>query len=128
MSDDGVFRPFLSVCHTTPFLHQFADLQDHSYRPVVNPLTEIIGKKRKAVQFAEPSTVGTERNVTGMTGKELKMKFGDPQRQKKEEEEEKPTVIFPAELMEFEDSNPSRLKGNKPGHKLKELLAKAFLQ
>ena len=128
MSDDGVFRPFLSVQYDRTFLHQFADLQDQNYRPATNPLGEIIGKKRKAVQFAEPSTAGTSSNVTGMSGKETKMKFGDPQRQKKEEEVKKPTVISPVGLIEFEDNNPSRINGNKPGHKLKELLAKSFLQ
>ena len=127
MNDDGIFRPFLSIFQPTQVIHKFADLQDHSYRPVENPLGDIIGKKRKAVQFAQPSSAGTERNVVGMTGKEQKMKFGDPQRQKKESEE-RPTVIYPGDLMEFEDSNPSRIKGNKPGHKLKELLAKAFPQ
>ena len=127
MSDDGIFRPFLSIFQPPQIVHKFADLQDQSYRPVENPLSEIIGKKRKAVQFAQPSSVGTERNVVGMTGKEQKMKFGDPLRQKKEHEE-KPSVIFPSDLMEFEDNNPSRTKGNKPGHKLKELLAKSFTQ
>ena len=127
MSDDGVFRPFLSIFQPSQIIHKFADLQDHSYRPVVNPLGEIIGKKRKAVMFAQQEGTGPERNVTGMTGKEQKMKFGDPNRQRKESEE-KPAVISPHELVEFEDSNPSRIKGNKPGHKLKELLAKSFTQ
>ncbi len=126
MSDDGIFRPFLSIFQPPQIVHKFGDLQDHSYRPVENPLGEIIGKKRKAVLFAQPESTGSERNVTGMTGKEQKMKFGDPNRQKKESEE-RPTLISPGELMEFEDSNPSRIKGNKPGHKLKELLAKSFL-
>ncbi len=125
MSDDGVFRPFLSVFQPVQFVHKFADLQDPSYRPVENPLGGIIGKKRKAVMFAQPEGIGTERNVTGMTGKEQKMKFGDPNRQRKESEE-KPAMISPSEMMEFEDENPSRVKGNKPGHKLKELLAKSF--
>jgi hypothetical protein len=125
MSDDGIFRPFLSVFQPGQFVNKFAELQDHDYRPVENPLSGILGKKRKAVTYAQQEGAGPERNVVGMTGKEQKMKFGDPNRQKKESEE-RPSVVSPGELMDYEESNPSRVKGNKPGHKLKELLAKTF--
>jgi hypothetical protein len=129
--DDVPFRPFLALDGKYPtVLTKYSELPDPDYRPVTTELGELMGKKRKAVQFLTPQayeSVGSSENMISMTSKDFRGVFGDPKKQEKETKK-KPTIITPGNLMDFEDEYPSRAKGNKPGHKLKELLEKALQQ